>query len=227
MADINELQIPEDEAVVETFDDLPSQFGSWVRPLQPGTYVFTLPPVDVLSKSYETYDTVENGTPVRRVKVNFKGASRLRVLGNEEGYETSLTTKRVNRGGGVLVSDFTYLLQALGHSEPISGQKAYAIALNAHGSESFQADVNWRAACDKTRNAYVEVPDGNGGTETKKSDTKIGCGAEFRTTAGVNKQGKAWGAIPREEGKLVERFPCACGAVLRAFTSLQNYQPRQ
>lgn len=222
MSDINALELHEEDAPeVDVTGELPSQFGSFSRPPQPGTYTFKLPAKEVLAKAFDVEDRNDNGSIIRVVKVDFSGPAKLQVLGGGT-FETRLSTYGVPRGKDkIKVSDITYLLQALGHDKPVKGHKGQALALVEHGGEYFDADVNWFAGCKEDKDIYVQTEEG-----TKKQEGKKGCGAQYAPETYTTKNNVTVMSIPKDEhGEFADRFECRCGASVRVFASLRNFQP--
>lgn len=220
MANLNDLNLVEEDAPeVDVAGELPQQFGSFIKPLQPGTYTFRLPVKEVLGSIFEPIDVLVGGVIQRAIAADFKGEAALDALGHGP-FEARITTKPRPRGKDkILVSDATYLLQALGHGEPVKGHKGQAEALISHGGETFAGDVSWSSFCSVDKDIYVQTDEGS-----KKQEGTKGCGRNYANEPYTTKDGRVTLGIPKSAEGYADRFACHCGATLRAYANLSNFR---
>lgn len=216
MASLKELKLTNDAVGSDVdFDNLPKQGG--MRPLlPPGTYRFQLP--KALGDIWDSFD-IKNGPKAgqQRVSAVFDAASPLVVIqSTDPQYQGFLFQTRVNnmerkRGkDGPEVSDFDYLLKALGFKKPAGKRLTnleYIQALLPFAGKDFTGKVEWQWQCNAKKDIWVD--NGQGGTV--QVEGKLGCGSRYYQ----NDIEKVNGAYP-------ERITCGgnegeCGASLRAL----------
>jgi len=201
------------------FDELPEQQGSYLPPPQPGSYRFQLP-----ASLTNIWDTREFDGKTRLVAL-FDADNPLTIVqspGNQrnlEPFRTQITNNERNRARKgqpeVLVSDMDYLLKALGETKRPATNKAYLEALAKYAGKDFAADVTWSWSCNPKK--PKRVPDGEGGSVEAKDEAgqpEMGCGKRYYPRE-VRKDG---------QGQYPLSIACECGALLRAFPNLSNFQ---
>jgi hypothetical protein len=230
MPDINEPDLLEQEMPETNPADAPD-LGFREAP-QPGTYTFLLPSKEKLlgvrklpdGKEEPVIDTYQT-TKGPRLKVEFKGDASLGLYnGNLEPVPFPYRISNEERHfGEMVVSDWLFLLKALGEDQPLRTLRDYKEALLSHAGEKFKADVDWQARCRRD----VEIR----GEDGKPIAGKKGCGREYRNYLPKKQRKDKDGRpvetflIPRADGRFAERFVCKCGvAHLRAFPQLSRYQ---
>lgn len=207
MPSINDLTLFDEDIPEVTPDDMPAQIGLRTPLPQPGSYKFRLPD----SFDYETYQTDKG----QRLKAIFRDETAivLTKTGSPLRYYSINNSERDVKGR--LVSDFAYLLKALGHTGPLKGLSAYGNELDKNAGKTFTADLLWTATCNPKREVYKDG-------EVQKG--VFGCGKRFGLQA-YSRNGKEVFAIPRdEEGRFADRFECSCGAIVSAFPQLSNFR---
>lgn len=198
-------------------DDLPPQGGGQITPLPPpGTHRFELP-AD-LSTIWETVDT-DLGQRVQAIFQDEHALKTLDVAGLP--FRAYISTGERKRGKEKkLVSDMTYLLVALDDKSAPRKSSEFIKALNSHASESFRADVEWKAFCNPKKDIYIT---GKGRQEGKK-----GCEQGYAMREYEKNDGKKVIEIPRHaDGTWAEEFTCGtpgCGATLRCTGQLTNFR---
>lgn len=223
MAKLSELNLKKDviKHEVAALTELPAQMGMRPPMLQPGSYIFQLPPTNALR---EAFDADDEGNLV----VLFRDDAALTVVQappESEGnvgrpFGTRLSTKARKRGkaddpNAKAVSDVDYLLASLGETAMPKTMAAYGDVVAKHGGGRFGADVELNWSCNPKRNIRVEVDggqlveaDGTNGIAEQK-----GCGARYYQRD-----------VEQVDGKFPSRVNCNCGAVLFANENLTRFR---
>lgn len=227
MTDFTDLEIKDDKPQPTTWDDLPEQRSGGLGPLlQPGDYIFRLPPADVLKKAWEVYSCKINKTDteeVQRLRVQFDGECPLVVetdpkgRSNGELWHGRLSTQERNRAKpgapSAYASDVDFLLRdGLAHQAKPGRQKEIAEALVSHGGELFGATNEWSISCNANKVRYID--NGEGATVEDPSGEK-GCGNRAYQRD-----------LARDpSGLYYENQPCQkCGALVRPFQNLGRFR---
>lgn len=215
MADLNDLPLVDEGAPPVDFNELPPERGG-IKPLPPaGFHNFRLPPAHLLSKSFEIIQT-EKG---QRLAVVFSDEAELFVMDTGDTMRARITTEEFGRGKEkILVSNFAYLLNALGETKAPASQKGYGELLKQHAGETFQAEVVYTAMCNPKNDIYK---DGSVQPGVK------GCGRKYKQQGYKPRDGgPEVFSIPRDDtGNYAHMFECKCGSILRCFGNLQNFRP--
>lgn len=212
MANLNELELNDDVVPEINPEDMKEQRGGRLEPLYPGDYLFTLP----TAFDFEPVET-EKG---QRLRVLFREDKVLQTpagsvstqISNVERVITDWETKEES-----LVSDFGFLLKALGYKEKLKTNRDYAEALSQYPGEKFLATIEWSAYCNPKREKYI---DGE-----KQEDT--GCGARYGQKSYKKRNGEQVNSIPKVDGKFASNFVCSCGAELGVFQNLQRIRAKK
>jgi hypothetical protein len=225
VADLNNLNLNPSYTSEVDFDNMPTGIGAtFAEPPQPGTFLFRLPPSEVLFSAFEKLVDPEQG---ERIAVVLKEASALFNETLKQPYGTRLTNvvRYITRSGSQLaISDMAMLLKAVGSIPDSGSNAAYVNALVKAGGRQFLADNTLTATCSPTKDTYHHNP--NTGRSELRPGTK-GCGQKYRVEGYTPKGGKPPVlSIPHdEEGKVALRFTCTCGAELRSWPQLQGFRP--
>lgn len=213
------------------FANLPEQYGASRPPLQPGEYIFALPPA-LPDGNFEKVETEEYKD---RVQVKFDDAAPLEVvqsprgLSNGEPFETRLSNvpRPRNKEKTIKASDWDYLNQALGHTQRPTSAYAYATTLQADAAarKTFAATIEWSWHCNPKREARFS--DGQGGrVALQNEETGVpltGCGKRMYQDRDVKKVPVTdeAGQVSGYEYPLYATCP-TCQAEVRAFANLSR-----
>ena len=239
MSPVRSTQPGPDVMHSDDWGDVPEQLGQRRELLQPGPYVFELPPLAVLKGAIDSKVEAEEGeegqkAKVTRIAVAFRDGAELKVIQSPRGERNGeLVTARISNvrrprgkkgdGDRPLVSDMDYLLQKLGEPKRPQSNQAYEQALLRHAGQAFGADVTWNANCRKDRHIRVELVDEKGqavgttildGKDPNNPDEQLGCGKRYYQRD-LEKD---------ENGKYLERMTCECGAILYCNENLENFR---
>lgn len=201
-------------AVLEDVDytSIPEERGEFTPPLQPGPYVFELPSPTNLESSWEVI--ARNGE--QRVQAVLTGESSLiaHLAGNAtQNFSAWINNNAYPRGAEKIpVSDMQYLVRSIDPTATPKSNTEFVQVLNGLAGRRFKATVAWSAYCNPNKDVYF--PDGEGNLQVHEG-TK-GCGTNYYQQN-----------IPRGDDNLfIDRFECSeCGATVRAFPRLRNFQP--
>lgn len=220
MANINELEgLGLDAGFEVDYEDVPEQFGGFTPIPPPGTYRFRLP--GDLSNVWEQFDATINEKKVKRLRANFEGTVALEITQSKSGEQTGdsfrcriSNAERKRDKEGRMASDMLYLLRALGDTAVYKSNLEYANALMKYAGREFIATVEWSAWCSDQRAIRVY----NEAGEIITNEQQMGCGHRVYQRD-----------IPKlEAGGYADEFACPeCGAILRPFANLVQFQPLQ
>lgn len=224
MAKLSELKLKKDpiQHEVASLGELPAQMGMRPPMLQPGSYIFQLPPTQAIR---EAFDQDDDGNLI----VIFRDEAALTVVQappENEGnigkpFGTRVSSKARKRGKAddptaKAVSDADYLLASLGETAMPKTMIAYGETIAKHGGSRFGADVELNWNCNPKRNVRLETEggqlveaDGTNGIEVQK-----GCGARYYERD----------MQKNDQGKFESKVTCACGAVLFANENLTRFR---
>lgn len=217
MANINELEgIGNDAGFEVDYDNVPEQFGGFTPIPPPGVYRFRLP--GDLSNVWEQFEATIKEEKKTRMRANFEGTSALEITHSKSGEQTgdSFRTRisnaeRKRDKEGNYASDMQYLLQAFGENGPFSSSLEMAQALMRHAGQEFLATVEWSAWCSDQRGIRTQDAEGNIVT----NEQQMGCGHRVYQRD-----------IPKAADGYATEFACPeCGAILRPFANLVQFQP--
>ena len=210
------------------YETIPDQQRSFADPPQPGSYRFKLPPD--LSAIWSVFDHAKGNPPGKRVRAEFDATNPLVIVQSAGGvhngdpFETSVSNAERKRGkkedaSAPWVSDMDYINKdVFGLPTKPTTNAAYAQEFMKHGGEEFTAEVTWRWSCNPERNIFAD----NGSGQLVEYDQK-GCGAAYYPRD-VEKV-RANLEDPNSPLVFPRRMVCKqCGANLRAFAGLQNFQ---
>lgn len=223
MATLNDLKLGKD--VIEhdvDMDQLPEQMGMRPPMLQPGPYIFTLPSAIAMR---EIWDTIKGeGDVVTGIVAVFRDAGALTIYQapdpdlNGKPHNNRVSSMKRRRGASESaprVSDFDYLLQALGDKTLPKTLQGYADALVKHAGQRFGADIELSWFCNDKKPIRVSaedgtlvVLDGQNGNQLQK-----GCKTRYYQKN-----------VDREDGKFPARLQCVCGATLFAGENLVRFR---
>lgn len=222
----------------DDWGNVPEQVGSRRALLQPGPYVFELPPLATLKAAIKDLKAEEGEegqkVKVKRIAAVFRDGAELKVVqsprGERNGELVTYRISNVRRPRGKkgddarpLVSDMDYLLQKLGEPKRPTTNEAYVQALLRHAGQPYAADVTWGAHCDKTRHIRVALVDDNGqpagttildGNDPNNPEEQLGCGKRYYQRD-LEKD---------DQGKYAERVTCECGAILYCNENQENFR---
>jgi len=224
MAKLSELNLKKDviQHDVANLGELPSQLGMRPPMLQPGSYIFQLPPVQALRDAFEKDDegnlivilrdeaalTVVQAPPDNAGNVGKPFGTRISCKARKRGKADDPTAKKV--------ADADYLLASVGETAMPKTMPAYGDVIVKHGGDRFGADVELNWSCNPKRNVRLEVEggqlveaDGTNGIEVQK-----GCGARYYERD----------VTKNDQGKFDSKQTCACGAVLFANENLTRFR---
>ncbi len=223
MASLNDLKLTKEviEHDVADLDALPTQMGMRTPTLQPGPYVFALPALTALR---DAFDVVKREGEADRLAVVFRDEAALTIA---QAPDKELVGKPFNnrlsnvaraRGkNGPKVSDFDYLLQALGEKKMPVTNVAYGEAILRYAGRTFGADIELSYFCNSKNpiraedaSGQVVALDGQEGRALQK-----GCGSRYYQKD-VEKD--------QETGKFPIKIGCDCGAVLYANENLVRFR---
>lgn len=218
------------------YSNLPEQFGIRNPLPQPGPgYVLRFPTITPNDDNW--IDGLENEAGKPRIGYEFKDGKELLIVqapaGEGVGQALRFRITNVERKFGTnnedksATSALAFLLQAsFGLDLTGKSNGEYAKALIGLSGKTFSTTVNWTAYCNPKREVYVAATDD---TEGGKLEGSSGCGQRYALKKRTNKAtGEIVEAIPKVDGKYVDRFLCAseeCPAFIMAFLELQNYKP--
>lgn len=223
MASLNDLKLGAEpiEHDVAELDQLPAQMGMRTPTLQPGPYVFELPALPALR---EAFDVVKRDGEPDRLAVVFRDEAALVIAQAPDKelvgkpFNNRLSNVSRKRGkGDIKVSDFDYLLQALGEKAMPKTNKAYGETLLRYAGRRFGADVELSYYCNSKNPIRAEDASGQtvalDGQEGRK--LQKGCGSRFYQKD-----------VARDEdtGKFPVKIACDCGAVLYANENLVRFR---
>jgi len=218
MANPNELNLTQ-EQIEGDFDNMPTGMSSVLTPPQPGIYLFQLPPSEII---FESFSTVQHPDQGQRLQINFKDESALVNLTlNNQPYHANLSnvTRVLNfKSGPVVVSDMAMLLKALDITPEQFTNAGYAQAFVNAGGLRFKGEHTLTTNCSKDRDIYKDGQPMKG---------KKGCGQRYAVDAYTPKTpgSRPVLAIPKDdEGLVMTRFDCVCGASLRAWGRLRGFK---
>jgi len=218
-------------------DAIPDEFGPASPPFYPGQYRFKLPPnltqcwekIEVKVNDQGVVD--RNGTKTaERVSLVLDSADPLVIEAPADFAGQAFNTTRItnverNRARKneppVYVSDLTYLLRALGSTNPVPKNNAETYAeVCKFAGHSFGATVEYQASCNPNRDAQVATfrEDGTFELSPLTNDEGVpqkGCGNRYYM-----------GDWPKDQdGNYLDRRVCECGASLRAFNQIRTFTP--
>ncbi len=214
MADINNLQLNDEVLPEVNPEEMKDQTGGRVDPLYPGDYLFTLP----LTFDFETVESQKG----QRVAVLFKSENMLQTpagpyagrVSNIERVITDWDSKEEH-----IVSDFGYLLKALGYKGMLRTNRDYLDAILQYPGKTFLATIEWTGYCNPQREIYKDG---------EKQEGTTGCGARYGQRSYTKKNGEKVGLIPKDDtNRWAERFACSCGAEVNIFPSLQRIRAKK
>ena len=194
------------------FGDMPEQIGSWTPPPQPGKYRLKLP-----SNLGQVWDTTEVDGKTR-VVAKFDDDFPMTIVQspgdehNGEAFKSSVSNVGRNRARKgqpeVLVSDMDYLLKALGETSKPKDNAGYITALQKYAGKDFSVDLTWSWFCNPKRNKRIDNGEG-GQVEIEEP----GCGKRYYQKV-----------VAKGDGKFPLYITCECGAIIRAFVQMGNFQ---
>lgn len=217
----------------------PEQFGDFAPAPQPGrNYAFMLPRFDP-DTDWNEYDAAEG---IRRLALQFGGRKEgavppLTVLesptGKHVGDPVNTRISNEERTFGEknkdksAVSPMHYLMVALGEDPSGWSNMKFAEALIRHSNGKFRARVQWQTNCNPKNNIYVWDADQNKSVEQEGTP---GCDTKWANREFTNGKGVKTYQIPykTDEGlthEFANTFTCHCGAYLRPFVEISNFQP--
>lgn len=232
LSKLNDLNLPdadEGEEVID-FDSLPPQFGDLADPIQPGTYEFRLPKVG------PDYEAIVDKQGKPRLKVMFKDACQMKIVGTTDRFRHTFNTIPMNKGEGKpKVASSTYFLQAVGKVPKSASRKDIGAAINEACEEerSFLGTTTLTAYCDPLKDVYG--PDGQKNVGVK------GCGRRYSSSpykpapdkfaknvsAGDPHGGERF-PVPKDaedKEKYAFKFLCKCEKnVVRAYANIEVYR---
>lgn len=216
MANPNELKLTNEE-VEGDFENMPTGMSAILTPPQPGIYIFNIPPAEVL---YHAFNTIQDPKQGQRLVVEFREEAALLMDPNMQPYHCNISnrTRVINfKSGPVVVSDMAMLLKALEITPEAMTNQGYAKAMLAAGGRRFKGEHTLTANCSSKRDIWKEG---------KEQKGKKGCGQRYAVESYEPKDGsRVVLAIPKTDKGLVEtRFPCACGADVRAWGQLRGFR---
>lgn len=216
MANINNLQLNDEVLPEINPEEMKEQTSGRVDPLYPGDYAFTLP----LEFDFETVESQKG----QRVAVLFKNDTMLQTpAGPYAGRITNIERVITDRDTGdeYTVSDFGFLLKALGFKGKLKSNKDYVEALLPYAGKTFLATIEWTGYCNPQREIYKDG---------EKVEGVTGCGARYGQRSYTKKNGEKVGQIPKDDhGRWSERFVCSCEAQAEVsiFPSLQRIRAKK
>jgi len=211
---------------VATLDELPAQMGMRTPTLQPGPYVFQLPPLTALR---EAFDVVNREGKPQRIVAIFNEDAPLLIVQTPPEYKDLIGKPFRNRISNVerkrgaadsnapSVSDMDYLLQALGEKALPTSNEAYINTLLKHAGKTFGASVELSYYCNEKKPVRVDGADGTtvvlDGEEGREK--RLGCRTRFYQKD-----------ITRdpETGRYPNSVTCDCEAVLYANENLGQFR---
>lgn len=209
---INELDLGNDNLGLN-YNEIPEETSEYTPPLQPGSYVFSLP-----SNLNSIWEVIERSGQ-KRVQAVFHNTDALTVhLPNNEtrSFSAWISNHPFPRGKEKIeVSDMQYLLRILEPAATPQTNTEFVDLLKKHGGDRFKANVTWSAFCNPNKDAYFETaPDEAGNTSVVVQEGTKGCGENYYQKA-----------IPRDDaGMFADTFKCTeCNAVVRAFPKLRKF----
>ena len=247
MARLDEVQNLFTDQDVSRVDmgEMPEEMGGPRNYPYPGKYVFRNPKsFDYDAREVEEKDDEgkKTGKKVKRLIVKLEGSNALTILEAMSPLNSEYVGDTVNKtisntefryGKDKLwVSEMGWWLRALRESVPQNAQMgAWAQAVEKTSLRSFKADVEWDAFCDPERKRYVY--DESQGKNIE--DTHGGCGRRYAQNSYTRADGTKVQKIPTEiveiQGqrhdvpRFAQDFDCECGASMRCFPRLRNYEP--
>jgi hypothetical protein len=229
LADLNNLNLNPSYTVDVDFNNMPTGIGAtFAEPPQPGTFLFRLPPSEVI---FSAFEKLIDPTQGERIVVVLKEAAALFNETLKQPYPTRFTnvvrylTRTIDgEKKQVAISDMAMVLKAVDSIPDSPSNAAYVNAMIKAGGRQFLADNTLTATCSPTKDTYHHNP--NTGRSELRAGVK-GCGQKFKVEGYSPKDGgKPVLSIPRdEEGKVALRFTCTCGAELRSWPQLQGFRP--
>lgn len=216
MAKITDLGLSNEKVGGDVdLDNLPKT-GGFLPLLQPGRYRFKLP-----ANLNDVFDKVTSSKG-ERITAIFDQHAPLQIVQAPpqykdrvgEPFQTRISNVERARGKDKIeVSDFDYLLRAVGHKTRPKTNVDYAKALLEHAGQEFDAAVEVQYSCNPNKDIYAD--DGNGGTAPVEGQK--GCGARYYQNQVQD--------LKNPDGTFPERITCsgndgACAASLRAFSQL-------
>lgn len=167
-------------------EELPSQGGTYVPTILPGTHHLRLPSnLDQCweAKDYEKKDAAGNVTGTEQhLLLKLDRDSPMIVVGGEfDGLPATATITTIGRKRGKktdtnapVVADMTYLVRdALADTTPVVKRKDWVPIVNKHAGDIIRIESGLSAQCDTTRVRYLD--DGAGGVVEDPEGT-MGCG---------------------------------------------------
>jgi hypothetical protein len=215
---LSDLKV-ENESLETDFENIPEE-GKAFAPNLPAqeSYTFSLP--DVFEAELIT---TKRG---QRIRIVFNEESPLTVVSsrgdfaNGQTWQGSINNAEQNRARygepEVLVPDLLYLIRVFDPAAKPKTNKDYIEAIKKLAGKTFVAENTWTSWCNKNKTIYI---DGENGQAQEDPEGRQGCGANYKSYSRGEK------CIPRNaEGDYQERFPCKCGASLRAFQNLRRFR---
>jgi len=218
MADLNELNLPNEElARVIDPDELPAQ-GRFKEPLQPGDYTFKLPQV------FRGFESIVGFQNEPQLEARFIDEFALVVPALNEHFNWKVNTiPRLRGKDKIPVSDFAYLLKALEVRAAGNTLKdlAQALLVAVEQQSTFKGTVKWGTKCSESKDVYKDG--------AVQAGVK-GCGRKYSTdpyttkkSYGPNQEFTRVFPIPqRQDGTYSPTFECACGATLRSWPEIDR-----
>jgi hypothetical protein len=212
--------------------DLPEQFGGPRSTLMPGQSTFRLPAnLAPLWSEVEMLDgrqTLANGQPnptygqkVKRRQLKFDRNHPLVVEGGPhhgEPMTASFSTNPRPRGkkddpARPWISDLAYVLD-IGFADKSRPKTVDALVaqINRYGGKTLRLEHGLTAHCRPDRVRYILVKTADGEATIQDPQGKKGCDARYYTKDFRNP----------ENGQYDTEIQCDCGAVLRAFESVER-----
>lgn len=219
MANPNELNL-NNEQVEGDFDNMPTGMSGMPTPPQPGIILFQLPSSEII---YQSFSTIAHEQQGQRLQVSFKEDSALIMLPNNQPYHSNLSnvTRVLNfKSGPVVVSDMAMLLKALGIKPEHMTNAGYAQAMVNAGGMQFKGEHTLSTNCNPKRDIYL--------AEGGEQKGKKGCGQKYAVESYTPKNppgARVVLAIPKDDdGLVMTRFDCVCGASLRSWGRLRGFK---
>jgi hypothetical protein len=218
---LQDLGLKDEKLPEQTYDDLP-EYGSYTPPPQPGKYRFRT--AADLSKTFETFDVDNNGTPRQELRVIFDkdapltiiaavGALLQQYVGAE--FQTRLSTVRRKRGE-VEASDLDFYFKAMGYKSRPAGLKETAQRVMETRNKEFTSEITYNWSCDNKKNIWVANAEG----KRVEVENQKGCGKRYYQDDKTKKDEQK--IHRQEDGTYPLEISCTCGAVVRAFANLDN-----
>lgn len=223
--------------------ELPAQGGGFAPTLMPGIDEFTLPATiaqqwDVVAVKDSNPKSKTFGQTVNRHRLKFDKNAPLVIASGAHKDETltwSVTTGPRPRGKAddpttVWISDAAYLLEiGLGDKSRPSTADALKAAINRYAGKTVRLEHGLTAHCRPDKVRYIADPADTTGTKSiaDPSGTK-GCGDDTKKRAdGKGKQGRFYTRDFKDPqtGNYIDEIECDCGAILRAFPSVERIVP--